>query len=104
MPRDRSEVVVIMWRDLPAQVNGQNGRQRYQVPLADKFQKAIDRARRKARIVTAQDDVAQWRRVSTPCDGDPAAAAAALAAKLDDEYSERRLGRIAYDGGIEKAE
>ena len=27
-PRQRNEVVVIMWRDIPAQVNGQTGRQR----------------------------------------------------------------------------
>jgi Virulence factor len=87
MPRQRTEVVVIMWRDIPAQVNGQADRQRHQVMLDAKFQRAIDRAKRKARIVTAQEDVAQWRRVSTPCDGDPSAAAAQTAARLDAEYS-----------------
>ena len=46
--------------------------------LDAKFQRAIDWAKRKARIVTAQEDVAQWRR-RTPCDGDPSAAAAEAA-------------------------
>ena len=69
--------------------------------LDPKFQRAIDRAKRKARIVTAQEDVAQWRRVSTPCDGDPAAAAQDTAARLDAEYSEERLGKLAYNGGVE---
>ena len=101
MPRERNEVVVIMWRDIPAQVNGQAGRQRHQVPLDPKFQRAIDRAKRKAHIVTAQDDVAQWRRVSTPCDGDPATAAQQRAVELDAEYSEQRLGKIAFNGGVE---
>jgi cvfA/B/C family virulence factor len=101
VPRERHEVVVIMWRDIPAQVNGQAGRVRHQVPLDPKFQRAIDRAKRKARIVTAQDDVAQWRRVSTPCDGDPAAAAEQTARRLDGDYSEQRLGKIAYNGGNE---
>jgi Virulence factor len=101
MPRRHNEVVVIMWRDIPAQVNGQAGRERYQVSLAPKFQRAIDRAKRKARIATADEDVAQWRRVSTPCDGDPAAAAEAKARELDREYPEDRLGRIAYNGGVE---
>jgi hypothetical protein len=99
--RARNEVVVIMWRDIPAQVNGQAGRTRHQVPLAPRFQRAIDRAKRKAGIVTAQDDVAQWRRVSTPCDGDPAGAAERMARQLEDEYSDQRLGAIAYNGGID---
>ena len=66
MPRATRDVVVIMWRDIPAQVNGQDGRERHQVLLSDKFQRAIDRAKRKAKIVTAQEDVAQWRRISRP--------------------------------------
>jgi Virulence factor len=101
MPRERNEVVVIMWRDIPAQVNGQSGRVRHQVMLDAKFQRAIDRAKRKARIVTAQEDVAQWRRVSTPCDHDPAQAAQATADRLDAEYPEERLGKLAFNGGLE---
>lgn len=104
MPRpSRNEVVVIMWRDIPAQVNGQSGRDRHQVTLAARFQRAIDRAKRKARIVTAQEDVAQWRRVSSPCNGDVAAAADAAARQLEREYTEVRLGKIAYNGGFDPA-
>jgi hypothetical protein len=99
--RARNEVVVIMWRDIPAQVNGQAGRERHQVLLDPRFQRAIDRAKRKARIVTAQDDVAQWRRVSTPCDGDPARAAEEMARRLEEEYPAQRLGTIAYNGGVD---
>jgi hypothetical protein len=101
VPRAANEVVVIMWRDIPAQVNGQAGRSRHRVVLPAKFQRAIDRAKRKARIVTAQDDVAQWRRVATRCDGDAAAAAVAVAGRLEAEYSTERLGRIAINGGYE---
>jgi len=99
----RNEVVVIMWRDIPAQVNGQSGRDRHQVVLAGRFQRAIDRAKRKARIVTAQEDVAQWRRVSTPCDGDVAAAAETAARDLARQYPEERLGKIAFNGGFDPA-
>jgi len=104
MPRRGSEVVVIMWRDIPAQVNGQAGRERHQVLLSDKFQRAIDRAKRKARIVTAQDDVAQWRRISVPFEpgdgqSDAAAAAEAEAARLEDDYGIERLGRLAFAAG-----
>jgi hypothetical protein len=100
--RRRNEVVVIMWRDIPAQVNGQAGRERHQVLLDAKFQRAIERAKRKAHIATAQEDVAQWRRLSAPCDGDVARAAEETARRLDEEYSEQRLGTIAYNGGVEQ--
>jgi hypothetical protein len=99
---DRREVVVIMWRDIPAQVNGQSGRDRHQVVLHPRFQRAIDRAKRKARIVTAHDDVTQWRRVSVPCDGDVVAAAEAEARRLEEQYPTERLGTIAYQGGYDR--
>jgi hypothetical protein len=97
----RAEIVTIYWRDIPAQVNGQEGRVRHQVLLSEKFQRAIDRAKSKARIRTAADDVAQWRRTSTPCDGDVASAAAAVAAAIEARYSVDELGRLAFAGGVE---
>ena len=42
--RGGSEVVVIMWRDIPAQINGKAGADKHQVILPHRFQKAIDRA------------------------------------------------------------
>jgi Virulence factor len=98
---DRAEIVVIYWRDLPAQVNAQRGRAREQVLLPPPFQRAIDRAKRKARIYTADEDVAQWRRESRPCADDLAAEAAREADRIVDEYPADRLGRIAFAGGIE---
>ena len=101
MPRGSNEVIVIMWRDIPAQVNAQAGRERKQVQLSDKFQRAIDRAKRKAHIYTADEDIAQWRRISLPLVGDLAEAAQREAERLDGEYSRERLGRLAFAGGYE---
>ena len=101
MPRrDKSaaEVVTIYWRDIPAQVNGQRGRERHQLLLSSKFQRAVDRAKRKAGIYTAEEDIAQWRRVSVACD-DHVLAAEAQAAALEAEYSKEYLGKLAYAGG-----
>ena len=95
------QVVTIYWRDIPAQVNGQAGRDRHQVVLSAKFQRAIDRAKRKAGIYTAEDDIAQWRRRSLPADGDVAAAAEAEASRLEATLSREFLGRLAYAGGFE---
>jgi hypothetical protein len=99
--RTNRELVVIYWRDIPAQVNAQEGRLRHQVVLGGKFQRAIDRAKRKARIYTAAEEVAQWRRESRPFEGDLAAAAQAAADAIDNEYRHERLGLLAYYGGWE---
>jgi hypothetical protein len=101
VPRGSNEVIVIMWRDIPAQVNAQMGRERKQVQLSDKFQRAIDRAKRKAHIYTAEEDIAQWRRVSLPLVGDMTEAAQREADRLDSEYSRERLGKLAFAGGFE---
>lgn len=93
-------LVTIFWRDIPAQVNGQAGRERHQVVLSAKFQRAIDRAKRKANIYTAEDDIAQWRRVSTPCQADIASAAQAEADRIELDLSREYLGKLAFAGGF----
>ena len=99
--RNGRELVVIYWRDIPAQVNAQEGRDRHQVVLGGKIQRAIDRAKRKAGIYTADEDVAQWRRESRPIEGDLAAEAQTVADAIEHEYRRDRLGLLAYYGGWE---
>jgi cvfA/B/C family virulence factor len=99
--RTSRELIVIYWRDIPAQVNAQEGRDRHQVVLSGKFQRAIDRAKRKANIYTAEEDVAQWRRESRLIDGDLASEAKAAASAIEHEYRRDRLGLLAYYGGWE---
>ena len=99
--RDNRELIVIYWRDIPAQVNAQEGRDRHQVVLSGKFQGAIDRAKRKAKIYTADEDVAQWRRESRPITGDLAIEAQSVADAIEHEYRRDRLGLLAYYGGWE---
>ena len=93
-------LVTIYWRDIPAQVNGQAGRERHQVVLSGKFQRAIDRAKRKANIYTAEADIAQWRRESVVCEGDLAAAAELEASRIETSYSREYLGKLAFAGGF----
>lgn len=101
MPRNGRELIVIFWRDIPAQVNAQEGRDRHQVILSGKFQRAVDRAKRKANIYTADEDIAQWRRESRPIEGDLEAEAKAAASAIEHEYRRDRLGLLAYYGGWE---
>jgi hypothetical protein len=96
-----NQLVVISWRDIPAQVNAQAGRRRHQVVLDERFQLAIDRAAILAGKTTAQDYVEEWRRVSTPCGDDLEGAASAEAERLDAAYPPERLDRLAGNGGLE---
>ena len=102
MARGGNSIIIIKWRDIPAQVNAQMGRERYQVILGAKFQRAIDRAKRKANIYTAEEDVAQWSRETLPLEGDRALAAQSVADRLEEEWTRQRLGVLAYAGGFEK--
>ncbi len=102
MARGGNSVVVIKWRDIPAQVNAQMGRDRYQIVLSAKFQRAIDRAKRKANIYTAEEDIAQWSRDSLPLEGTLAEAAQKVADEIETKYSRQHLGVLAYAGGFEK--
>ena len=101
MPRNGAVIVIIKWRDIPAQVNAQFGRERFQLVLSAKFQRAIDRAKRKAHIYTAEEDVAQWSRETLPLEGTMEDAAKAVVDRLEEQYSREHLGRLAYAGGWE---
>ncbi len=96
-----AKLVVIYWRDIPAQVNAQAGRDRHQVLLDHRFQKAIDRAAMFAGVTTAHDYVEQWRRETKACSNDLINEATSHAGLIDAEYTKDRLRDLAARGGIE---
>lgn len=97
--RSSNEVVVIMWRDIPAQINGKVGGERHQVMLAHRFQKAIDRAAMVAGKKTAQEYVGEWRRTNHPLTGDLVECVDATAATIDREFTNERLHALVANGG-----
>jgi hypothetical protein len=100
MPRRSSnEVVVIMWRDIPAQINGKAGDERHQVVLPHRFQKAIDRAAMVAGKKTAQDYVGEWRRTQHPLTGELITSVDEVAATIQAEFPNERLYALVANGG-----
>ncbi len=102
MRRGANEIVVISWRDIPAQVNGRSGAEKHQVVLPRRFQRAIDEAAMVAGKKSASDYVAEWRRVSTPLPGEGVALAEATeaeAARLKAEFTAERLEVYVATGG-----
>jgi hypothetical protein len=102
MPRRGNELVVISWRDIPAQVNARTGDAKHQVVLPRRFQRAIDDAAMAAGKKTASEYVGEWRRtaLATPPGPDGLDTAAEhVARRLDDAFPRERLQRFVANGG-----
>ena len=77
-----AQLVTIYWRDIPAQVTAQQGRNREKALLDARFQHAIDRAAMVAGMDDTDSYVAQWRREAVECLADLAPAVAVEAARF----------------------
>jgi Virulence factor len=95
-------LVILWWRDIPAQVVAREGRRTARRELPPRFAEAVDRA---AMAGGARDEdayLAAWRRSDPqPCGDDLEAEAQRLADRLDAEYPEARLGALVLAGGRE---
>ncbi len=97
---DGNSLVLISWRDIPAQVNGGSGADRVQRILPRRFQRAIDRAAMVAGKTEASQYVGEWRRTTMPAGADdPEAAAIAVAASLEEAFPRERLDEFVATGG-----
>lgn len=104
MPRRSvDEIVVVMWRDIPAQIKGRQGTETHSVVLPHRFQKAIDRAAMIAGKKTAQEYVGEWRRTSHPINGDLVECVDTTAATIDREFTNERLHALVDNGGWDPA-
>ena len=98
-----AELQVVFWRDIPAQVIAKAGRRTAKRQLSGRFESAIDRAAMRSGMRATDDYLGEWRRLNAgPCEDDLEAAAAAHAARLEDEYPDERLNELVASGGIER--
>jgi hypothetical protein len=96
-----AELVVVYWRDIPAQVIAKRGRTAAKRQLSERFEKAIDRAAMKAKLRDTDSYLAEWRRADpVDCGADLEAEAAAAAARLEAEFDDARLHRLVESGGL----
>ena len=93
-------LVVICWRDIPAQVNAGSGSSKIQRILPRRFQRAIDRAAMVAGKTQASQYVGEWRREVMPGDpDDPEGAALRAAEELEAAFPLKRLDEFVATGG-----
>ncbi len=95
-----AEVVIVYWRDIPAQVIVGQGRRSQKRILPERFEQAIDRAAMKIGAEDTDAYLAEWRKAApVTIEGDDAAVADAEAARIDAEYDRERIkALIANDG------
>jgi len=99
-----AKLIVISWRDIPAQVVVKRGRETGKVQLSHRFQEAVDRAAMRAGKASSGDYLADWKR-SDPveCGDDIQAEANACAERLEAQYSDEDLVRIIRAHGVDMA-
>ncbi len=95
-------LLIISWRDIPAQVVARRGRQTAKVALTPRFQEAIDRAAMRAGKGSSDAYLADWKRSDPrPCGDDIEAEAAAEAALIEARFSDETLERMIRAKGLE---
>lgn len=86
------EVTIVYWRDIPAQVIVGRGRNGTKVQLAERFEKAIDRAAMRAGARDTDSYLAEWRKAPPyEAEGEAGELARATAARLEEDYDAARL-------------
>ena len=90
-----ASLIIISWRDIPAQVIVKRGRETAKVQLSQRFQEAVDRAAMRAGRGSSDAYLADWARSAPrPCGDDLQAEANAEAARLEARFSDEDLERL----------
>jgi Virulence factor len=98
-----AELILVCWRDIPAQVIVKAGRRSAKRVLGERFQEAIDRAAMRAGLRDTDAYLGEWRRTVAAAGDDLEAEAEVAAARLDADYPPERLRALAANGGLEPA-
>jgi len=96
-----ASLIIISWRDIPAQVIVKRARETAKVQLSPRFQEAVDRAAMRAGKGTSDAYLADWRRSEPrPCGDDLQSEAAAEAARIEARYSDEDLENLIRAKGL----
>ncbi|MBK9080923.1 MAG: virulence factor [Rhizobiales bacterium] len=95
-----AELVVVWWRDIPAQVVVRSGRRSARREMPEAFAQAIDRAAMRSGARDTDAYLAEWRRAdAVPCGDDLEAEADRAVADLLARHPSETLRRLVENGG-----
>jgi hypothetical protein len=97
-----ASLIVISWRDVPAQVIVKRGREVAKVQLSQRFQEAVDRAAMRAGRGSSDAYLADWQRSPPrPCGEDLQAEAQREADRIEALYTDDDLERLIRAKGLD---
>ncbi|MHB1869905.1 MAG: virulence factor [Steroidobacteraceae bacterium] len=97
-----ANLIIISWRDIPAQVIVRRGRETAKVQLSARFQEAVDRAAMRAGRGSSNAYLADWRRSDPqPCSDDIHVEARTAAERIEALYTDERLEQLIRSKGLD---
>ena len=97
-----AKLTTIYWRDIPAQVIGQQGRKRHKQELSKRFAVGIDRAAMRAGRGSSKAYLEDWRRESRPCEDEMEQAVRDEVKRLEEKFPDDVLESFVKAGGVDK--
>ncbi len=94
-------IVVISWRDIPAQVTVEADGQKFTNLLHARFQHAIDRAAMVADLTDTNSYVQEWARTIVPFEGEAELAMNTEAERIDADFTRDKLEAFVTNGGLD---
>lgn len=99
-----AQLIVVYWRDIPAQVIVKKGRESAKKQLDERFEKAIDRAAMRAKLRDTDSYLAEWRRAApVEVSDDLEAEAQKAQAEIEAAFPEEKLKEFVENGGLKAA-
>lgn len=97
--RATPRLTVILWRDIPAQVRANAGRERAAATLPDRFMIAVDQAAMVAGKTKVDEYVAEWREETRACGPDLQEEADTEARRIAEAYPQHLIRSYIRNGG-----
>jgi hypothetical protein len=97
---EMADLIIVYWRDIPAQVIVKKGRTTAKRELSLRFTEAIDMAAMRSGAAATEAYLAEWRRADpVPVSDELEVEADAAAAKLEADYPHERLVELVKGHG-----
>lgn len=97
-----ADLIIVYWRDIPAQVIVKKGRQNAKRELSLRFTEAIDMAAMRSGAAETDAYLAEWRKADPmPVSDELEAEADKAVAAIESQYDRERLVALAKSGGKE---
>jgi len=97
-----ARIITVLWRDIPAQVIGKEGRKTAKKVLDPRFADAIDTAALRAGRGRSDLYLNEWRRETREVEGDIEMLVNEEAARLESQFPPQVLSAVVQAGGVRK--